>query len=187
MPPEWHSWLHHIRKDAPGEDPVVNASRPPWLAVSQSRPYTNSSESVQELTLYYHHLRARVCGRDSHSTKTSPALEAGTSPIRPRLPRSVRGNLSPSRGRRRPLRASERGKERSRVLGNRSATGIFPDDRMCIYNTCFSCFRCHRTASWPSHDRWRKCCAFDARLVRRGPDIIANNSDIAFGTDTQHR
>lgn len=32
--PEWHSWLHGIRKDPPNVDPIVNASRPPWLAVS---------------------------------------------------------------------------------------------------------------------------------------------------------
>jgi NADH dehydrogenase (ubiquinone) 1 alpha subcomplex subunit 12/NADH dehydrogenase [ubiquinone] 1 alpha subcomplex assembly factor 2 len=31
--PEWHSWLHGIRKDPPHEDPIVNAARPPWLAV----------------------------------------------------------------------------------------------------------------------------------------------------------
>ena len=30
MPPEWHSWLSHIRKDAPTEDPIMIASRPPW-------------------------------------------------------------------------------------------------------------------------------------------------------------
>jgi NADH:ubiquinone oxidoreductase subunit len=32
--PEWHSWLHGIRKDPPTEDPIVQASRPPWLTVS---------------------------------------------------------------------------------------------------------------------------------------------------------
>ena len=31
--PEWHSWLHGIRKDPPTEDPIVQASRPPWLTV----------------------------------------------------------------------------------------------------------------------------------------------------------
>lgn len=35
--PEWHSWLHGIRKDPPHEDPIVNAARPPWLAVSAIR------------------------------------------------------------------------------------------------------------------------------------------------------
>ncbi|WWC90765.1 uncharacterized protein L201_005702 [Kwoniella dendrophila CBS 6074] len=30
--PEWHSWLHHIRKDAPTEDPIVKAVSPPWKA-----------------------------------------------------------------------------------------------------------------------------------------------------------
>lgn len=35
--PEWHSWLHHIRKDPPPTDPIMNASRPPWLAVSVFR------------------------------------------------------------------------------------------------------------------------------------------------------
>ncbi|KAF5333228.1 hypothetical protein D9611_002282 [Ephemerocybe angulata] len=32
VPPEWHSWLHHIRKDAPNQDPVIQASTPPWQA-----------------------------------------------------------------------------------------------------------------------------------------------------------
>ncbi|GFZ49467.1 hypothetical protein JCM24511_07587 [Saitozyma sp. JCM 24511] len=30
--PEWHSWLHHIRKEPPTQDPIVQQSRPPWLA-----------------------------------------------------------------------------------------------------------------------------------------------------------
>jgi NADH dehydrogenase (ubiquinone) 1 alpha subcomplex subunit 12/NADH dehydrogenase [ubiquinone] 1 alpha subcomplex assembly factor 2 len=30
VPPEWHSWISHIRKDAPTEDPIMQASRPPW-------------------------------------------------------------------------------------------------------------------------------------------------------------
>lgn len=34
VPPEWHSWHTHIRKDPPTEDPIMKASTPPWLAVS---------------------------------------------------------------------------------------------------------------------------------------------------------
>ncbi|EIN10482.1 NDUFA12-domain-containing protein [Punctularia strigosozonata HHB-11173 SS5] len=30
VPPEWHSWLSHIRKDPPSEDPVVQNLTPPW-------------------------------------------------------------------------------------------------------------------------------------------------------------
>ncbi|EIW67271.1 NADH dehydrogenase (ubiquinone) 1 alpha subcomplex 12 [Tremella mesenterica] len=30
--PEWHSWLHGIRHLPPTEDPIVQQSRPPWLA-----------------------------------------------------------------------------------------------------------------------------------------------------------
>ncbi|KAL8281191.1 hypothetical protein RQP46_006549 [Phenoliferia psychrophenolica] len=30
VPPEWHSWLSHIRKDAPNVDPIMQASRQPW-------------------------------------------------------------------------------------------------------------------------------------------------------------
>ncbi|ORY35610.1 NDUFA12-domain-containing protein [Naematelia encephala] len=30
VPPEWHSWLTHIRKDPPTEDPIMQASTPPW-------------------------------------------------------------------------------------------------------------------------------------------------------------
>ena len=36
VPPEWHSWLSHIRKDPPHEDPMVQSSTPPWKAVSVS-------------------------------------------------------------------------------------------------------------------------------------------------------
>ncbi|KAF8309681.1 NDUFA12-domain-containing protein [Clavulina sp. PMI_390] len=32
VPPEWHSWLTHIRKDPPSQDPVVQAVTPPWKA-----------------------------------------------------------------------------------------------------------------------------------------------------------
>ncbi|KLO16373.1 NDUFA12-domain-containing protein [Schizopora paradoxa] len=30
IPSEWHSWLTHIRKDPPTEDPVVKNVTPPW-------------------------------------------------------------------------------------------------------------------------------------------------------------
>ncbi|KAK1927092.1 putative cell viability protein [Papiliotrema laurentii] len=30
VPPEWHSWINHIRKDAPPNDPIMQASSPPW-------------------------------------------------------------------------------------------------------------------------------------------------------------
>jgi NADH:ubiquinone oxidoreductase subunit len=33
VPPEWHSWLMHIRKDPPTQDPVIQAMTPPWKAV----------------------------------------------------------------------------------------------------------------------------------------------------------
>ncbi|KAI0091902.1 NDUFA12-domain-containing protein [Irpex rosettiformis] len=32
VPPEWHAWLSHIRKDAPQEDAVVQRFTPPWKA-----------------------------------------------------------------------------------------------------------------------------------------------------------
>ncbi|KAI0034422.1 NDUFA12-domain-containing protein [Vararia minispora EC-137] len=32
VPPEWHAWLSHIRKQPPAEDPVMQASSPPWKA-----------------------------------------------------------------------------------------------------------------------------------------------------------
>ncbi|KAL5487903.1 hypothetical protein ACEPAI_6011 [Sanghuangporus weigelae] len=32
VPPEWHSWLTHIRKDPPTQDPVVQSSTPAWKA-----------------------------------------------------------------------------------------------------------------------------------------------------------
>lgn len=33
VPPEWHSWIHHIRKDAPTEDRIVQNLTPPWKTV----------------------------------------------------------------------------------------------------------------------------------------------------------
>ena len=38
VPPEWHSWLQHIRKDAPVADPIVQSSTPPWQAVRHLFP-----------------------------------------------------------------------------------------------------------------------------------------------------
>jgi len=32
VPPEWHSWIVHIRKDPPTEDPIVKNVTPPWKA-----------------------------------------------------------------------------------------------------------------------------------------------------------
>ena len=37
IPPEWHSWLNHIRHEPPQEDPVVQQSTPPWKTVSHLR------------------------------------------------------------------------------------------------------------------------------------------------------
>lgn len=34
VPPEWHSWIHHIRKDAPIDDVIMKQLSPPWKAVS---------------------------------------------------------------------------------------------------------------------------------------------------------
>ncbi|KAF9647043.1 NDUFA12-domain-containing protein [Thelephora ganbajun] len=30
VPPEWHAWLQHIRKDPPTEDPVMQNLSPAW-------------------------------------------------------------------------------------------------------------------------------------------------------------
>jgi len=32
VPPEWHSWISHIRKDPPTNDPVLQNLSPPWKA-----------------------------------------------------------------------------------------------------------------------------------------------------------
>jgi len=32
VPPEWHSWISHIRLDPPTEDKVMQNSSPPWKA-----------------------------------------------------------------------------------------------------------------------------------------------------------
>lgn len=39
VPPEWHAWLSHIRKDPPQEDPVVQNLSPPWKAVCVNYSY----------------------------------------------------------------------------------------------------------------------------------------------------
>ncbi|KAK0467968.1 NADH ubiquinone oxidoreductase subunit NDUFA12-domain-containing protein [Desarmillaria tabescens] len=30
VPPEWHSWIQHIRKDPPTQDSIMQSSRQPW-------------------------------------------------------------------------------------------------------------------------------------------------------------
>ncbi|RXW25787.1 hypothetical protein EST38_g76 [Candolleomyces aberdarensis] len=32
VPPEWHSWIHHIRTDPPAADPIIQNLTPPWQA-----------------------------------------------------------------------------------------------------------------------------------------------------------
>jgi len=32
VPPEWHAWLSHIRKDPPHNDPIIQAVTPSWKA-----------------------------------------------------------------------------------------------------------------------------------------------------------
>jgi NADH dehydrogenase (ubiquinone) 1 alpha subcomplex subunit 12 len=39
VPPEWHSWISHIRKDPPTEDAVMQALSPPWKAVRLPPPF----------------------------------------------------------------------------------------------------------------------------------------------------
>ena len=36
VPPEWHAWLQHIRKDPPTEDPVMQNLSPAWKSVRSS-------------------------------------------------------------------------------------------------------------------------------------------------------
>lgn len=33
VPAEWHSWIHHIRKDPPPADAIMQSSSPSWKAV----------------------------------------------------------------------------------------------------------------------------------------------------------
>jgi NADH:ubiquinone oxidoreductase subunit len=33
VPPEWHSWISHIRMEPPTNDPVMQNLSPPWKAV----------------------------------------------------------------------------------------------------------------------------------------------------------
>jgi len=32
VPPEWHSWISHIRKDPPAEDKILQGFKPKWQA-----------------------------------------------------------------------------------------------------------------------------------------------------------
>jgi NADH ubiquinone oxidoreductase subunit NDUFA12 len=34
VPPEWHSWISHIRRDPPVEDKAIQRYTPPWKSVS---------------------------------------------------------------------------------------------------------------------------------------------------------
>ncbi|TFK73035.1 NDUFA12-domain-containing protein [Pluteus cervinus] len=56
VPPEWHSWLQHIRQNPPAEDPVMQASSPSWKAPwvenltgtrGAYRPYNTTTPKVQ--------------------------------------------------------------------------------------------------------------------------------------------
>jgi NADH:ubiquinone oxidoreductase subunit len=38
VPPEWHSWISHIRKDPPTEDKAIQRFTPPWKSVGISWP-----------------------------------------------------------------------------------------------------------------------------------------------------
>ncbi|KAG6889051.1 hypothetical protein C0995_004334 [Termitomyces sp. Mi166 len=50
VPPEWHSWLQHIRESPPHKDPVMLNSSPAWKAVRLSLflPLSNLTESPQK-------------------------------------------------------------------------------------------------------------------------------------------
>lgn len=57
VPPEWHAWLQHIRKDPPQEDRVMQNLTPPWKAVrscSYCIPHARTNHDVPAL------------GRESH-------------------------------------------------------------------------------------------------------------------------
>jgi NADH dehydrogenase (ubiquinone) 1 alpha subcomplex subunit 12 len=38
VPPEWHSWIHHIRKDPPAEDALMQNLSPTWKTVRPHPP-----------------------------------------------------------------------------------------------------------------------------------------------------
>jgi len=43
VPPEWHSWLQHIRKEPPTNDLLMQNLTPPWKAVSSVGPFPGVS------------------------------------------------------------------------------------------------------------------------------------------------
>lgn len=56
VPPEWHSWLQHIRQDPPTEDKIMLNSSPPWKASwvenltgtrGAYRPYNTVTPKIQ--------------------------------------------------------------------------------------------------------------------------------------------
>ncbi|ORX38572.1 NADH ubiquinone oxidoreductase subunit NDUFA12-domain-containing protein [Kockovaella imperatae] len=65
IPPEWHSWLNHIRKDPPTEDPIVQASTPPWKTE-------------------YHENLTGTRGRYITYSTTAPKTQAWQPQVRPR-------------------------------------------------------------------------------------------------------
>jgi hypothetical protein len=84
VPPEWHSWISHIRKDPPTEDALIQRSSPPWKAVSPA--------SVMFFAKSDHSSFVFPIPSFSLTMKTWPELAEHTDLITPWLLKSTRGN-----------------------------------------------------------------------------------------------
>ncbi|KAF8529156.1 NDUFA12-domain-containing protein [Hysterangium stoloniferum] len=66
VPPEWHAWLSHIRKDPPAEDKVMQAVTPPWLA-----PYRENLTGTRGAFKTYDTVAPRVYSWKPQATSRS--------------------------------------------------------------------------------------------------------------------
>lgn len=41
VPPEWHSWISHIRQEPPTNDPAMQQARPKWIGVREDTSWTS--------------------------------------------------------------------------------------------------------------------------------------------------
>ncbi|KAJ2933469.1 hypothetical protein H1R20_g3649, partial [Candolleomyces eurysporus] len=55
VPPEWHSWIHHIRKDPPTADPIVQNLTPPWQA-----PYVENLTGTRGAYKSYNTVKPKI-------------------------------------------------------------------------------------------------------------------------------
>ncbi|KAJ3548819.1 hypothetical protein NMY22_g1122 [Coprinellus aureogranulatus] len=64
VPPEWHSWIHHIRKDPPTADPIVKNLTPSW-----QQPWVENLTGTRGAYKTYNTVKPKI---NSWEPKASP-------------------------------------------------------------------------------------------------------------------